>query len=412
MKLTTFLLFVSLFTVEASNYAQNTKITLELKNVTVGRVLNEIELNTDFKFLFNRSDIDISKLVSIKVKKEKVKNILDYIFLDMKVSYKLLNKQIILKSSPVNSNEKGFDLLVDQQKEITGTVTDIFGLTLPGVSIIISGTTKGTQSDFDGKFSIRSTEGEILEFSFIGMKTEKIVVSTSNIINVQLKEDATSLDEVVIIGYGQISKKDLTGAVSSIEAKDFKSVIASDPTVALQGRVAGVSVQSNGGSPGAGVSVLIRGAASITNVDPLYVVDGVFLPSLSSLNPYDVKSIEVLKDASAAAIYGSRAANGVVIVTTLRGRKGGLVVNAHSSLGISTVTNKLNLLNARQYADVSNIAFSSPAPANSTAFDSNIDTDWQKLSLRSGIVQDYGFDISGGGENSSVFFSANYFKEK
>jgi TonB-linked SusC/RagA family outer membrane protein len=412
MKLTTFLLFVSLFTVEASNYAQNTKITLELKNVTVGRVLNEIELNTDFKFLFNRSDIDISKLVSIKVKKEKVKNILDYIFLDMKVSYKLLDKQIILKSSPVNSNEKGFDLLVDQQKEITGTVTDIFGLTLPGVSIIISGTTKGTQSDFDGKFSIRSTEGEILEFSFIGMKTEKIVVGTSNIINVQLKEDATSLDEVVIIGYGQISKKDLTGAVSSIEAKDFKSVIASDPTVALQGRVAGVSVQSNGGSPGAGVSVLIRGAASITNVDPLYVVDGVFLPSLSSLNPYDVKSIEVLKDASAAAIYGSRAANGVVIVTTLRGRKGGLVVNAHSSLGISTVTNKLNLLNARQYADVSNIAFSSPAPANSTAFDSNIDTDWQKLSLRSGIVQDYGFDISGGGENSSVFFSANYFKEK
>ncbi|NCP21594.1 MAG: TonB-dependent receptor [Flavobacteriales bacterium CG_4_8_14_3_um_filter_35_10] len=412
MKLTTFLLIVSMFKIEASNYAQNTKITLELNNVTIEKVLNEIELKTDFKFFFNRSDIDVSKLVSVKAKRDKVKNILNQMFLDMSVSFELLDKQIIIKNIPENNEENQINLLIDQQKEIKGVVTDHNGAILPGVEVIVVGTNRGTQTDFDGKYSIKAEEGDFLEFSFIGMKTEKIVVGTSTTINVQLKEDAASLDEVVLIGYGQISKKDLTGAVASVSEKDFKSATTSDPTLALQGRVAGVYVQSNGGSPGASVNVLIRGAASITNVDPLYVVDGVFLQSLSSINPYDVKSIEVLKDASAAAIYGSRAANGVIIVTTNRGRQGGLIVNAHSSLGITTVTNKLNLLNARQYADVSNIAFSTPAPANSTAFDPNIDTDWQNLSLRTGVVEDYGFDISGGGENSSIFFSANYFKEK
>lgn len=412
MKLTTFLLIISIFKIEASNYAQNTKITLDLNNVTIEKVLKEIEMKTEFKFLFSRDDINVNKLVSVNAKNEKVKNILNKIFLEMPVSYELLNKQIIIKNTPKDNEENPINLLIDQQLEIKGTVTDSNGTPLPGVSIIISGTVRGTQTDFDGKFSIKADEGDILEFSFIGMKSEKIVVGISTTINVQLKEDAASLDEVVLIGYGQISKKDLTGAVASVSEKDFKSVTTSDPTLALQGRVAGVYVQSNGGSPGAGVNVLIRGAASITNVDPLYVVDGVFLESLSSINPYDVKSIEVLKDASAAAIYGSRAANGVIIVTTNRGRKGGLVVNAHSSIGISTVTNKLNLLNARQYADVSNIAFSTPAPANSTAFDPNIDTDWQSLSLRTGVVEDYGFDISGGGVNSSIFFSANYFKEK
>ena len=187
--------------------------------------------------------------------------------------------------------------------------------------------------------------------------------------------------------------------------------------MALQGRVAGVNVQSNGGAPGAGVSVVIRGAGTINgSLDPLYVVDGVFLESLSSVNPNDIESVEVLKDASAAAIYGSRAANGVVIVTTSRGSDGGLVLSAHATVGISNPTNKIDFLNARQYADVRNAiddAGNSPrAPVNSTDFDPNVDTDWQDLSLRTGVIQDYGFSLAGGGNNSSVYFSANYFNER
>lgn len=414
MKLTILLIVVSFLKIEANTYSQNTNVSLNMKDVSVETVLHEIESLSDFKFMFMREDIDLKRRISIKVSEKPINEVLDIIFLNENLEFEVLHKQIILKKKksklPFKENTKLNESML--QEPIKGKIIDKKGGTLPGVSILVKGTNKFAQTDLDGNYSIQANSEDTLVFSFMGFTTQQIVVGSNTIIDVTLQEEAQRLDEIVVIGYGQIAKKDLTGAVSSVKAEDFKSLTTSDPTLALQGRVAGVSVQSNGGSPGAGVSVLIRGAASITNVDPLYVVDGVFLQSLSSLNPYDVKSIEVLKDASAAAIYGSRAANGVVIVTTARGKKGGLVVNAHSSLGFSNVTSKLNLLNARQYADVSNIAFSTPAPANSTTFDSSIDTDWQDLSLRTGVVEDYGFDVSSGGENSSIFFSANYFKEK
>lgn len=301
---------------------------------------------------------------------------------------------------------------------ITGLITDSEGTALPGASVVEKGTTNGTQTDFDGNFTIEvADKNAILIVSYLGFRTQEIALNGQVNITVGLEVDAAGLDEVVVIGYGTQKKSDLTGAITTVSSEEIKAVTTSNPTLALQGRAAGVSVQSNGGAPGAGVSVVIRGAASINgNLDPLYVVDGVFRRSLAAINPNDIESIQILKDASAAAIYGSRAANGVVIVTTNKGSSQGLVVQAHARIGVTKVTNTLDFLNARQYADVRNIIADANgaerAPANNEGFNPNNDTDWQSVQLNTGTIQDYGFSLGGQGENSSVYFSANYFDEK
>jgi|TARA_R100000935_G_C2841741_1_gene171522 TonB-linked SusC/RagA family outer membrane protein len=303
------------------------------------------------------------------------------------------------------------------QYTITGMVTDNQGNSLPGANILEKGTINGVQTDFDGNFSLQvADENTILVVSYLGFKTQEIASQGKAELNIILEEDAAGLDEVVVVGYGTQKKSDLTGAITSVTSEEIQSLTTADPTAALQGRAAGVNVQSSG-SPGGGVNVVIRGAATINgSVAPLYVIDGIFRESLDAVNANDIASIQILKDASAAAIYGSRAANGVIIVTTNKGSSDGLTIEAHSTLGMSNATNTLDFMNARQYADARNAIADSQnterAPANSTDFDPNIDTDWQDLQLRTGVIQDYGFNVAGGGKNSSVYFSANYFDEK
>lgn len=315
-----------------------------------------------------------------------------------------------LKNSPSSHNPS-------LQQIIQGTIFDPDGNPLPGANIVEKGTINGTQSDADGNFSMEVADNNaILVISFIGFETKEVPLGGQTTISITLEENASTLGEVVIIGYGTQKRKDLTGAIASVSSEDLQSLTISNPTAALQGRAAGVNVQSSG-SPGGQANVVIRGAATINgNVAPLYVVDGIFLQSLDAINSADVSSIQILKDASAAAIYGSRAANGVVIITTNKGSKEGLVINGHATIGFSQTTNTLDFMNARQYADTRNAladANNAPrAPANSTAFNPDIDTDWQSLQLRNGVIQDYGFNVASGGKNSSVYFSANYYDEK
>ncbi len=419
MKLTLLLVVFSLFQLSAnSSYSQSTKISMDMNKVTVNDVIRKIESLSEFKFLYNRGEINLNRVVSIKAKKKTIAIILSNLFENTNTNFEIFKKQIVLKKDSSKSVLPSTNETLKTQSSISGTVTDESGVPLPGANIQEKGTTNGVTTDFDGNFSITlDNEEATLIISFIGFKTKEVVVGDQASIKVILAEDSASLDEVVVVGYGTIKKSDLTGAVASVSSEDVKALTLSNPTQALQGRVAGVNVQSNGGAPGAGVSVVVRGAGTINgSLDPLYVVDGVFLENLSSVNPNDIKSLEVLKDASAAAIYGSRAANGVVIITTSSGSSGGLVINAHATTGVSTSTGKIDFLNARQYADVRNAiddASNAPrAPVNSTGFNPNIDTDWQDLSLRTGVVQDYGFSIASRGDNSSVYFSANYFDEK
>lgn len=253
------------------------------------------------------------------------------------------------------SNEKLNNAVVFQETKISGVIIDESGTPLPGVGVIIEGTNRGAQSDFDGRYEIEVSTGEKLSFSYIGMKTLIIVVGNESTINITMEEDASSLDEVIVVGYGSQRRADLTGAISSISGKDLDKLQVGDPSQLLLGRMAGVRVESVGGSPGAGTNIVIRGVSSLTNSNPLFVIDGMLTDNMDFLNPSDINSIQVLKDASAGAIYGSRAANGVVIITTNSGRASeGVNVDFETSYGVQSQIKKLDWLSGAEYAELRN----------------------------------------------------------
>jgi TonB-linked SusC/RagA family outer membrane protein len=295
-----------------------------------------------------------------------------------------------------------------QSKTITGQViSKEDGLALPGVNVVVKGSNKGASTDFDGNYTI-TLEGEnkVLVFSYVGYATQEIVVGrTSKTINAVLEEDLAALDEVVVVGYGARKKSDITGAVSSVKSEELNAFPVLNAEQALQGRAAGVVVQSNnGGEPGAPISIQIRGNTSISaSSAPLIVVDG-FVGAVMP-QPNDIQSMEVLKDASATAIYGSRGANGVILVTTKKGRKGALTVEVNSNYALQNTTNKLDLLNADEFAAYQRILNPEyvQGPAN---------TDWQDLVYRTGSTQNHQFSFSGGSDKVNFYASTTYFQQE
>ncbi len=312
-----------------------------------------------------------------------------------------------------------------QGKEVTGTVTDPGNAPLPGVSIGIKGTTKGTVTNIDGNFSLQvPDENSVLIFSFIGYANKEIAVAGQTVINVSMSEDVMKLDEVVVTGYGVSKKKDLTGSLTSIKESDFKTGVISSPEQLLQGKVAGVQTTSNNGEPGSGSVVRVRGASTImSGIQPLYVVDGIPLdmktsspdgpngsalngaPATSPLtfiNPSDIESIDILKDASAAAIYGSRGANGVVIITTKKGKEGKCEVNYSASIGISQLPKKLDVLSAAKWTAYRTDTLKKPE------YNFHQSTNWQDQVYRNAITQNQNLSFSGGSAKSQYRTSFNY----
>ncbi|WP_149304666.1 SusC/RagA family TonB-linked outer membrane protein [Pareuzebyella sediminis] len=297
-----------------------------------------------------------------------------------------------------------------QDFSVKGTVLDNNGQPLPGASIVEKGTTNGTQTDFDGNYEIEVSNGNaVLIISYVGFATQEIPVENRNSINIVLEEDAASLEEVVVVGYGTQKEALLTGSVGLVNKEEITKVSYANSASVLQGRVPGVRVEANGGAPGAGVNVVIRGTGSFGNDQPLYVVDGNIVGSMSFLNPNDIESVSVLKDASSAAIYGSRASNGVVLITTKKGSVGDVKINFESKIGYQTPTSYLDLLNAREFADWHNMARDNDGDAraipNDTGFDPSIDTDWQDVQLNPALYQEYSVNISGGSENARFYVS-------
>ncbi len=292
------------------------------------------------------------------------------------------------------------------QRSITGTVTSVDdGKGIPGVSVIIKGTTQGTLTDIDGKYSLKvPKEATMLVFSFVGMKKQEMALTASNSMDVQLQSEAVDVEGVVVVGYGTMRKSDVTGSVGRVNAADLRKVTTIDAAQSMQGRVAGVNVISNSGAPGAGVKVRVRGIGTINNSDPLYVVDGFPMSDMSNIAPGDIESMEVLKDASATAIYGSRGANGVILVKTRTGAKAGkLQVEANVQTGFSEVTKKLKLADATEFAnarkeigttdDIINYVLNQQATGNYLK-----GTDWQKEIYRQGTNQRYNVSIRGGSD--------------
>ncbi|MBE7175866.1 MAG: TonB-dependent receptor [Mucilaginibacter polytrichastri] len=297
--------------------------------------------------------------------------------------------------------------------DVQGKVTDEKNEPLPGVSVKVKGAQTSAVTDANGQYKISAPENGTLVFTYVGFTTKEVAINNQTTVNAALTSTNSELDEVVVIGYQTIKKKDLTGAVSVVDTKNTKKVTATTVAESLQGAAPGVNVR-NGGRPGQAPRVEIRGVGSIVGNDPLYVIDGLITSGSRDLNPNDVESIQVLKDASAAAIYGANAANGVIIVTTKKGKEGPLAINLSAKYGIQNVPKRWDLTNNTEFAALNRTTYENagrtPQPTVSTAFDPSINTDWQDAILQTGSFQDYNMDLSGGSKNSTFLISGNYFK--
>jgi len=296
-----------------------------------------------------------------------------------------------------------------QYSRVTGTVTDDKGAPLPGVSVVIKGTTKGVATDFDGKYTLTDVaRGAVLEFSSVGYKTLVLKV-TGEQLNVKLSEVAQDLDEVVVVGYGTQKRGDVTTAITSVKTQDLDQRPVISAAQAIQGRAAGIQVVQPNGAPGAGLAVRIRGNTSISaSNDPLYVVDGIPVQDISGIAPTDIESMQVLKDASSAAIYGSRAANGVVLITTKQGKRNEPKVSINTYVGMSDIAKKIPSLNTQQYYD---LMADSGAVATSSLAGLTDKTDWYKETFRTGFTQNTQLSVSNATENTKYYVSAGHTKE-
>lgn len=298
-----------------------------------------------------------------------------------------------------------------QDVTITGTVTDANGEPLVGVNVLVKGTTTGAITDIDGNFSVSGKKGSTLVFSYIGMLTQEVVYK-GTALRVVMKDDSKALEEVVVIGYQTVKKSDLTGAVAVVDTKEMKKSAAGTLVSQMQGLATGINVRSSGRA-GEDASIEIRGVGSLSNNSPLWVIDGMITDPGVDFNPADAESIQILKDASAAAIYGSRAANGVIIVTTKKGTKGPMKVNVSVKETLEW-SPKFDLMNAAEYIKYNDIAYNEAikdgiATVNSTQKHSQYDTNWQDEVLKTALVQDYNVSLSGGGDSGSYFVSAGYY---
>lgn len=411
MRISTFLLMVCVFCSYAGNaHSQNAKVSIRMNNVKLDKILNEIENQTDYLFIYN-NQVDINKITSVKVKNEAVAQVLDKILSGTGINYELEGTHIILTTEAIK------DLHAQQQaKTVTGTVTDVSGEPIIGANIRIKGTTTGTITDIDGNFSIEAEPQSVIEVSYIGYLTQETVINNQKSIRFLLKEDTKTLDEVVVIGYGVQKKADLTGSVANINTEKLNTQSNANIGQALQGKIAGVDIVSQGGAPGSGTRIMVRGIGTLNNASPLYIVDGMYMNSIDHINPNDIASIDVLKDASSAAIYGSRAANGVIIVTTKEGSntEGKPIIDLSVNLGISTASKFLDMLDAKGWAEVTTIArqaIGKPALDMATDLANKPDNDWQDIMFRPALMQNYNVSVKGGGKYSTYYTGLGYFNQ-
>jgi len=368
MKLTTVLLLIATFQVFASGvYSQATELTLNLGESSVGQVLSEIENQSEFYFLFNQKLVDTERKVNVQLSNKKIGEVLDQVFNGTTIDYVVMDRQIVLSPKEYLAEVKS----ALQPRTITGTVLDENGDPLAGANILIKGTTTGVITDPNGNYSIEADAEATLVFSFIGYTSQEILVGNQTTIDVQLALSTVGLEEVVTIGYGTVRKSDLTGSVGSVAGDELNKGAISSVEQALQGKTPGVMIRQTSAEPGGELSVRIRGSGSITaGNEPLYVIDGVPVTTtnitgsgtsydalqvrssaLGSLNSNDIESVEVLKDASATAIYGSRGANGVVLITTKSGSAGKAVVNYNGYGGVQSPERMIDLLTTQEYID-------------------------------------------------------------
>ena len=424
MRLFVLFLFTSVTLAMATNtYSQNAILNLHMENATIEDVINSIEKQTGYHFLYNKNIVDVNHKVTVSTVGKPIAEVLDGLFENADISYTISDKHIVL-------NKKGIFMQVTQSKAITGNVVDMNGEPIIGVNVVEKGTTNGTVTDLNGKFSINISPSSTIVVSYIGYVSQEIRVGNNTNIVIELKEDTQTLDEVVVVGYGTMKKSDVTGSISTAKGDDLVKNQSFSALDNLRGKVSGVNIFSNSSQPGAYSNrVVIRGIATInSSSNPLYVVDGVVMENFDLVNPNDIESMEVLKDASAAAIYGARGANGVIMVTTKRGKKDGegVAISYQGSVSVSSIARKMDLLNAQEWTDTfmkglenENKWLGTNWSLNRTDwftdrnyFDANgnpiYDTDWQDEATRTAVSHNHQLNIQQAGKNSSMGAFLNY----
>lgn len=409
------LLFISAFQVFATgSYSQTAQLSLNMKNATIKEVLTEIENQSEFYFLYNSELIDVTRKVDISVKGEKVDDILSRLFSNDEVTISIRDRYIVL--TPVD----GSTMVFDQQRTVTGKVTDENGQPLPGVTVVVKGTTQGTVTNADGDYSLaRITSDAILEFSFVGMRTQEIVVGNQTNINLRMLAETIGLEEVVAVGYGIQKKVNLTGSVGVIDDKKLENRPVTRLEQALQGQVSGLNIVQFSAQPGKeSINMQIRGQSTFTDNPILTIIDGI-PSSINRINPNDIESISVLKDASSAAIYGARAAGGVILITTKTGTPGKPRISYDSYVGVQQPTRMPKRVTALEHATLFKEAELNDNPNTTvhrfTEQDFALysspdwkDHDWLGTVYSDALQTQHNISISGGSENQDYFISAGY----
>jgi TonB-dependent starch-binding outer membrane protein SusC len=403
----------------ATVYSQNTKFNLSVKNKTVREVFQILEKDSKFRFFYNDGFKYIDNVVDLDVKNKNVEQILEKLFEKSDITYKVLENNLVVLTLKQNL----------QQAALTGKIIDATtGEPLPGVNVTVKGTTRGTITDLNGVYSIETTPGEILIFSYIGYIIQEIEVGEQTELDLKLMPDVESIDEVVVVGYGTMKKSAVTGAISAVSSKEVTQLPAASIESALQGLASGVSVV-NAGAPGTDPIVRIRGNGSISyQATPLYVVDGFPTTDLRSFDAKDIQSIEILKDASASAIYGSRGANGVILITTKKGNTDGKVhVDFNAYLGVQSLPKKLDLLDRDQYVEYANLMaqttgtdipsrlepenFNQPIYEGAGQTFAQTETNWQDELFTTAPISEQNLAISLSNDKSVYYSSIGHFNQ-
>ena len=425
MKLTVSLVLLSVISVFASkSYAQTKVLTLDMKNSTVKEVLRSIEKQSEFVFMYSEKLIDVNREVSVTVKNKKINEVLDELFAGTDVSYKVRDRFVLLTTPEVT----GSDLLAQQQKSVSGKVTDSGGQPLPGATVVVKGTTQGTVTNADGEYSITNIPDDAtLVFSFVGMRTQEVVVGSQTNINVTMEQETIGLEEVVAIGYGVQKKKLITGATVQVDGENLTRLNTTSTLGALQGQTPGVNIIQSNGQPGEGFKVTVRGLGTIGNSSPLYVIDGVAGGDINVLNPSDIESVDVLKDAASSAIYGARAANGVILVTTKQGKKGKTTVTYDNYYGQQYISKMPGLLNAKQYMEIQDLRYINDGHASGYDWEGTLPTalynsvmngtwegtNWIKEAYKKGApTQNHAVNVAGGSELSTFALGFSYTEQE
>jgi TonB-linked SusC/RagA family outer membrane protein len=397
MKLTLLLMVASMLQVSANVNGQG-KVTLKLNQVEISKVLNSIEKQGTYRFLYNSRLAGVGKKISLEVDQAEIKDVLKKMFEGTDLTYKLLQNNLIVVLSSA---------LVLQDIKITGKVTGENGEPLSGVSVSVKGTSRGTTTDNGGNFTLTVPEKSTLLVSYIGYLSQDIPVNSRSVVDVKLTASRKTMDEIVVIGYGQATKRDLTGSIVKIDGKEVADKPNSNPIASLQSKVAGLYVV-NDGTPGSQPDIRIRGTVSIGQVHPLYVVDGIFNDNIDYLNPNDIESIEILKDPSSLAIFGVKGATGVIAITTKKAKAGQTIINFNTSYGFKKLVDKIKMANASQFNTLFNEENANNGVTTPDYSFLTANTDWINAVTRTGQFSANNLSISGSSENNRFNMGLGY----